>query len=91
MCTLIFFEIKRRKYFLKYSKDEDTLHQCVTELCYPFMTQDLRFCTLRWQFLKSLEPPRVAHVRYTDVIDKENLFAQVRELSLIHFYFNFIY
>nr|SVE84505.1 EOG090X0DDP [Daphnia pulex] len=58
-------------------KDDDTLHQCVTELCYPLMTDDLRSCTVRWQFLKSLEPPRVVHARCTEVINKENIFSQV--------------
>nr|CAG4637341.1 EOG090X0DDP [Ceriodaphnia reticulata]SVE73187.1 EOG090X0DDP [Ceriodaphnia reticulata] len=58
-------------------KDYDTLHQCATELSFPLMTQDLRSCTVRWQFLKSFEPPRVVHVRCTDVINKENVFAQV--------------
>nr|SVE88893.1 EOG090X0DDP [Daphnia sinensis]SVE89516.1 EOG090X0DDP [Daphnia sinensis]SVE90141.1 EOG090X0DDP [Daphnia sinensis]SVE90769.1 EOG090X0DDP [Daphnia sinensis]SVE91396.1 EOG090X0DDP [Daphnia sinensis] len=58
-------------------KDYDTLHQCVTELCFPLMTDDLKMCTTRWQFLKSLEPPRVVHARCTDVINKENIFSQV--------------
>ncbi|XP_057375452.1 large ribosomal subunit protein mL45-like [Daphnia carinata] len=58
-------------------KDYDTLHQCVTELCFPLMTYDLKSCTTRWQFLKSLEPPRVVHARCTDVINKENIFSQV--------------
>nr|CAG4635058.1 EOG090X0DDP [Alona affinis] len=58
-------------------KDEDTLHQYVTELCYPIMTQDLEMCTVRWQFLKSLEPPQVVHARCTDIISKDNVFAQV--------------
>nr|SVE74437.1 EOG090X0DDP [Daphnia barbata] len=58
-------------------KDYDTLHQCVTELAFPLMTDELQSCTTRWQFLKSLEPPRVVHARCTDVINKENVFAQV--------------
>ena len=33
--------------------------------------------TLRWEFIKSLEPPRVVHVRTMDIIKKSNLFAQV--------------
>nr|CAG4649674.1 EOG090X0DDP [Scapholeberis mucronata]SVE93875.1 EOG090X0DDP [Scapholeberis mucronata] len=58
-------------------KDYDTLHDYVTELSFPLMTHDLRFCTLKWQFLKSLEPPRVVHVRCTDIVTKENIFSQV--------------
>merc|ERR1719184_273018 len=41
------------------------------------MTDELRKCTLRWQFLKSLEAPRVVHARCTDVITKDNIFSQV--------------
>ena len=41
------------------------------------MTDELRKCTLRWEFIKSLEAPRVVHARCTDVITKENIFAQV--------------
>lgn len=41
------------------------------------MTFDLRNCTVRWQFLKSLEAPRVVHVRCTDIVNKENIFSQV--------------
>ena len=33
--------------------------------------------TMRWQFIKSLEPPRTVHVRTADVLTKANLFAQV--------------
>ena len=33
--------------------------------------------TLRWEFIKSLEPPRVVHLRTTHLISKENMYAQV--------------
>jgi len=33
--------------------------------------------TLRWTFIKSLEPPRVVHIRTTHLISKENVYAQV--------------
>nr|CAG4647392.1 EOG090X0DDP [Megafenestra aurita]SVE92647.1 EOG090X0DDP [Megafenestra aurita] len=58
-------------------KDYDGLHKYVTELCFPIMTHDIRFCTIRWQFLKSLEPPRIVHARCTDIVTKENVFSQV--------------
>ena len=48
-----------------------------TELAYPKMMQNVRHKTVRWQLLKSLEPPRVVHVRHTDILNKENVFAQV--------------
>lgn len=67
-------------------KDYDTLHQCVTELCFPLMTEDLKMCTTRWQFLKSLEPPRVVHARCTDIINKENIFSQVCPLNCFRYH-----
>lgn len=57
--------------------DMDKLHQCVTERAFPLVTHESRHKTIRWQFLESLEPPRVVHIRCTDVITKENVFAQV--------------
>jgi large subunit ribosomal protein L45 len=33
--------------------------------------------TIRWQLLKSLEPPRVVQIRVQDIMTKSNLFAQV--------------
>jgi len=33
--------------------------------------------TLRWSFIKSIEPPRVVHARVTDIITQDNLFAQI--------------
>lgn len=58
-------------------KDEDKLHELVTETCYPEMMLNVARKTLRWQFLESLELPRACHVRCTDVITKENVFAQI--------------
>ncbi|KAG0721859.1 putative 39S ribosomal protein L45, mitochondrial [Chionoecetes opilio] len=57
--------------------DEDTLHQCVTERAFPLVTHETKHKTIRWQFLGSLEAPRVVHARTTDVITKENIFAQI--------------
>nr|CAG4648235.1 EOG090X0DDP [Moina brachiata]SVE93256.1 EOG090X0DDP [Moina brachiata] len=58
-------------------KNYDALHEYVTELSYPIMADQTKNCTVRWKFLKSLEVPRVVHVRNTDVITKENVFSQV--------------
>lgn len=33
--------------------------------------------TIRWKFIKSLEPPRVSHVRTAALLAKDNLFAQI--------------
>lgn len=49
----------------------------VTERAYPEMMYNIKFKTIHWQFLKSLEPPRVVHARCTDVVNKENIFGQI--------------
>ncbi|XP_045613663.2 uncharacterized protein [Procambarus clarkii] len=57
--------------------DKKRLHQTVTERAYPLVTHQIHRSTVRWQFLGSLEPPRVVHARCTDLISKDNVFAQV--------------
>lgn len=59
------------------NKDRHLLRECITERLYPEMIYNTRFTTIRWQFLKSLEPPRVVHARQTQLVSKENIFAQV--------------
>lgn len=59
------------------SRDEDRLHELVTEHCYPIMMKNIERKTLRWQFVRSLEPPRAVHIRCTDMVSKENLFGQI--------------
>uniref|UniRef100_A0A1A9UWE5 Large ribosomal subunit protein mL45 n=1 Tax=Glossina austeni TaxID=7395 RepID=A0A1A9UWE5_GLOAU len=58
-------------------KDKHKLRELVTERCYPEIMHNVRDKTIHWSFLKSLEPPYVVHARVTDVISKENLFAQI--------------
>lgn len=57
--------------------NEDRLHELVTEKAYPEMTWKLQDKSFRWKFIESLEPPRVVHVRTTEMMSKENLYAQV--------------
>uniref|UniRef100_A0A1A9WJ28 Large ribosomal subunit protein mL45 n=1 Tax=Glossina brevipalpis TaxID=37001 RepID=A0A1A9WJ28_9MUSC len=58
-------------------KDKHKLRELVTERCYPEIMHNVRYKTIHWKFLKSLELPYVVHARVTDIISKENLFAQV--------------
>merc|ERR1711864_29521 len=58
-------------------QDEDKLHQFATEKAYPEMMNMVKRKTVKWNFVKSLEPPRVVHVRHAEVMDKENLFGQL--------------
>lgn len=59
------------------ARDKYRLRELVTERAYPEMMYNTKFTTIHWEFLKSLEPPRVVHVRQTNLISKENIFAQV--------------
>lgn len=38
---------------------------------------NLRYKTIHWKFLESIEPPKVVHARCTDVVSKENVFGQI--------------
>ncbi|KAI8129799.1 putative 39S ribosomal protein L45, mitochondrial [Lucilia cuprina] len=58
-------------------KNKHQLREFVTERAYPEMMHNVKDKTIHWKFLKSLEPPRVVHARVTDIISKENLYAQV--------------
>lgn len=57
--------------------DKHTLRQYVTEKAYPEFRHNSYGKTTRWEFLESLEPPRIVHARCTDVVSKENIFGQV--------------
>lgn len=75
-CNSCLFELLT--FLLSYfSMDTDKLHELVTERAYPLVTHQIECKTIRWGFHGSLEPPRVVHVRCTDVVSKENVFAQV--------------
>lgn len=41
------------------------------------MTYNMMNKTIHWKFLESLEPARLVHARTTDMISKENVFAQL--------------
>ncbi|KAG7492906.1 hypothetical protein MATL_G00021000 [Megalops atlanticus] len=57
--------------------NKEKLHSLVTERCYPEMVRGNRYKTLCWNFVKSLEPPRVVHVRSPDMVSKGNFYGQV--------------
>lgn len=58
-------------------KSKYAIRAFVTERAYPEMMHNIKLKTINWKFIKSLEPPRVVHARCTDVISKENIFAQI--------------
>lgn len=65
--------------------DKHALRQYVTEKAYPEFRHNSYGKTIRWEFLESLEPPRMVHARCTDVVSKENIFGQVYLEILVHF------
>lgn len=58
-------------------KNKYAIREVISERAYPEMMHNIRDKTIHWKFLQSLEPPRVVHARCTDLITKENIFAQV--------------
>lgn len=59
------------------NKDKKALRELVSERAYPEMKHNVKDKTIRWKFLKSLEPPKVLHARCTEMITKENVFGQI--------------
>jgi len=55
---------------------EDEIFEYVTEKCYPEMMDFCESKTIRWKFIKSLEPPRIVHARHEDT-GYGYVFAQV--------------
>lgn len=41
------------------------------------MVRGNRYNTIRWNFVESLEPPRVVQIRCPDMVNKGNLYGQV--------------
>lgn len=57
--------------------DEDTLHDCVTEICYPDMTHGMKTTTTIWKWHGTVEPPRIVQIRTKSLMQKTNLYAQL--------------
>lgn len=70
-------EIYQKAHEALVAKDEEKLIQYVTEVAYPKLTHNMMDKTVHWKFLESLEPARVVHARTTDVLTKQNIFAQL--------------
>ncbi|XP_037583265.1 39S ribosomal protein L45, mitochondrial [Cebus imitator] len=59
------------------ASDHDRLHTLVTEHCFPDMTWDIKYKTVRWSFVESLEPSHVVQVRCSDMVNQSNMYGQV--------------
>ncbi|XP_059151209.1 large ribosomal subunit protein mL45-like [Physella acuta] len=58
-------------------KNQERLHQLVTEKAFPEMVHGLHSKTMQWKFVETVEPPRVVQIRTDEMITEGNLFAQV--------------
>ncbi|KAJ8924419.1 hypothetical protein NQ315_007215 [Exocentrus adspersus] len=59
------------------ANDKDNIIQVVTERAYPEVMNNIENKTIHWKYIKDIELPRVVHARCTDIITKENIFAQM--------------
>lgn len=57
--------------------DKEKMIDYVTERAYPEIIHNIKNKTLRWQFIKNVELPRVVHARTTTLVSNENYFAQI--------------
>uniref|UniRef100_F7DWV1 Large ribosomal subunit protein mL45 n=1 Tax=Equus caballus TaxID=9796 RepID=F7DWV1_HORSE len=55
------------------NSDHDRLHTLVTE----DMVWDLKYKTVRWSFVESLEPPLVVQVRCSNLLNQGNMYGQI--------------
>ncbi|XP_013388554.1 39S ribosomal protein L45, mitochondrial [Lingula anatina] len=62
---------------MNFQDNEERLHDLITTKAWSDMTHGLKFKTLRWEFVESVEPPVVVHVRVANMINDDNLYGQV--------------
>ncbi|XP_014934071.2 39S ribosomal protein L45, mitochondrial isoform X2 [Acinonyx jubatus] len=67
----------KKKVTSQLSSDHDRLHTLVTENCFPDMVWDIKYKTVRWSFVESLEPPQVVQVRCSSLMNQGNIYGQV--------------
>ncbi|XP_057657830.1 probable 39S ribosomal protein L45, mitochondrial [Diorhabda carinulata] len=59
------------------AQDKENIIDVITERAYPEVMHNVQNKTIRWKFIKDIELPRVVQARCTEVITKENIFAQI--------------
>ncbi|XP_019494334.1 PREDICTED: 39S ribosomal protein L45, mitochondrial isoform X2 [Hipposideros armiger] len=59
------------------NSDHDRLHTLATENCFPDMVWDIKYKTVRWSFVESLEPPHVVQVRCSSMLNQGNIYGQI--------------
>ncbi|KAH9524303.1 39S ribosomal protein L45, mitochondrial [Bulinus truncatus] len=58
-------------------KNQERLHELVTEKAFPEMVHGLEHKTMIWSIVETVEPPKVVHIRTEEMITDDNIFAQV--------------
>lgn len=69
--------IESQKLLQDFKNNKDALFDYVTEHAYTGMTFGLDKKTFRWEFVESVEPPKLCQIRVQEVMAKNNLFAQL--------------
>uniref|UniRef100_A0A2K5L9D2 Large ribosomal subunit protein mL45 n=1 Tax=Cercocebus atys TaxID=9531 RepID=A0A2K5L9D2_CERAT len=59
------------------NSDHDRLHTLVTEHCFPDMTWDIKYKTIHWSFMESLEPSHVVQVCCSSMMNQGNVYGQI--------------
>lgn len=58
-------------------RDGDKLSDFVTEHAYSKMWVNMKFKTLRWEWIETLEPPKVTHIITREMLSKSNIYGQI--------------
>lgn len=70
-------EIYKKAHECMAANDLENICHYVTERAYPEILHNIENKTLHWKYIKNIELPRVVHARCTNVVGKENIFAQL--------------
>ncbi|VDK34316.1 unnamed protein product [Taenia asiatica] len=61
----------------KFYDNQERILELTTEKAFVEMTEGLKLRTLHWEFVGSLEPPRVVSCRTEEAMGRDNMFGQV--------------
>lgn len=70
-------EIYKKAHECMVANDKDNICKYVTERAYPEILHNIENKTIHWKYIKNIELPRIVHARWTHVISRENIFAQL--------------
>lgn len=70
-------EIYKKAHECMVANDTENICQYVTERAFPEILHNIQNKTVRWKYIKNIELPRIVHARCTNIVSKENIFAQL--------------